>query len=99
MGGSILKRENFLQNANTGSEVNPSSYSVGTRVLAPGYRSRVIKLTTRFCLVLRLRMSGGQTFTPPLCFRRVEIHNLTLLLFTLKYENNDLHICNCLRNA
>jgi len=44
MGGSILKRDNFLQNVNTGSEVNPSSYSVGTRVLSPGHRIRVIKL-------------------------------------------------------
>jgi len=29
----------------------------------------------------------------------MEIHNLTLFLFALKYENNDLRISNCLRNA
>jgi hypothetical protein len=45
MGGSILKGDNFLKNVNTGSEVNPSSYSVGTRLLSAGHRSRAIRLS------------------------------------------------------
>jgi hypothetical protein len=98
MGGSILERDNTLQNINTGSHVNPSSYSVVNQDLSPGHRSRVIKLKVRFSSS-EVKNEWGQTSIPPVCFRGVEIHNLTLLLFTLKYENDGLRISNYLRNA
>ena len=52
------KSLSVLWNVQTRSGANPVSCSVGTWFLSRGKSSWGMKLTTHFCLVLRLRMSG-----------------------------------------
>jgi hypothetical protein len=67
-------------------------------VLSPGHRSRVIKLKIRLSSA-EIKNEWDQTSNSPVCFRGVEIHNLSLSLFMWKYENNYLRVSNYLRNA
>ena len=74
-------------NVQTGSEVHPDSYSVGTGILSRDQRGRGVKFITQLRLLPMLRMSGAIPLLPLYAFMVWTAKILPLPLpFTLLYQ-------------